>query len=150
MNVGNACNRHVVQIGKGEKVLEAARRMREQHVGDLVVVEERGARGKPVGVITDRDIVVGLLAKDVAHLEQLDVGDLLTHAAITAREDEDVTAVVARMQQQGVRRMPVVDKAGVLVGIFTVDDLLRMLSDSLASVVSLIAREQRHEQVQRS
>jgi len=123
--------------------------MRDEHVGDLVVVDEPGARPKPVGVLTDRDIVVALLAKGIAPIELLDVGDLLTRDVVTASEDEDVSTVVTRMQRQGIRRMPVVDEAGVLVGIFTVDDLLRMLSDSLASIVSLIAREQRHEVAQR-
>lgn len=149
MNIGKACNRHVVHIAQSEKVLEAARRMRDEHVGDLVVVEEPGARPRPVGVLTDRDIVVALLAKDIAHLEQLDVRDVLTREVVTATEDEDVSTVVTRMQRQGIRRIPIVDKTGILVGIFTVDDLLGMLSESLASVVSLIAREQRHEVAQR-
>jgi CBS domain-containing protein len=149
MKIGQLCNRNVVHIAKGERVLAAARRMRDEHVGDLVVVDERGGRRKPVGILTDRDIVVGLLAKDADHISQLDVGDLLTRKLVTATETDDVTDVLASMRRQGIRRMPVVDASGELVGIFTVDDLLGVLSEDLATVVSLIARERRKELEQR-
>jgi CBS domain-containing protein len=149
MRIGQLCNRHVVHIGRGEPVLEAARRMRDEHVGDLVVVEERAGRRVPVGLLTDRDIVIGLLAKDVEHIGRLDVGDLLTRDVVTATEGEDVSEVLRRMRRQGIRRMPVVDGTGALVGIFTVDDLLGVLSEDLAVVVALIARERRREIEQR-
>jgi CBS domain-containing protein len=150
MNIGQRCNRSVVTIGKGDPVLEAARRMRDEHVGDLVVVEERAGRRVPVGILTDRDIVVGLLAKDASHLDQLDVGDILTREVVMATEDEDIERVLGRMQRQGIRRMPVVDAQGALVGIFTVDDLLGLLSEDLATVIALIGRERRQEVAQRT
>jgi CBS domain-containing protein len=150
MNIGQRCNRQVVTIEKGEPVLEAARRMRDEHVGDLVVVEERAGRRVPVGMLTDRDIVVGLVAQDVSHLAELDVGDILTRDIITATEEEDIETVLGRMQRQGIRRMPVVDEKGGLVGIFTVDDLLGLLSEDLLTVVALIGRERRQEAAQRT
>jgi CBS domain-containing protein len=149
MNIGLLCNRKVVQIGKDERVLEAARRMRDEHVGDLVVVEERAGRRVPVGVLTDRDIVVGVLAKDISHIGQLDVGDLLTRDVVTASEKEDLRDVLSRMQRQGVRRMPIVDQSGSLMGIFTVDDLLGLLLQDLTTVILLIGREQHQEIEQR-
>ena len=58
MKVGEVCNRIVVFAQPGESVRVAARRMRNQHVGDLVVVDE-GAEGRtPVGIVTDRDLVM--------------------------------------------------------------------------------------------
>ena len=149
MNIGQICNRHVVHIGKSECVLEAARRMRDEHVGDLVVVEERTGGHVPVGILTDRDIVVGLLAKDFEHIAQVDVVDLVTREVVTAKESDDVPEVLTRMQVQGIRRMPVVDDAGRLVGIFTLDDLLGVLFGDLAAVISLIGRERRRESEQR-
>jgi CBS domain-containing protein len=149
MNIGQLCNRHVVHIGRNERVLEAARLMRQEHVGDLVVVEERGGQRVPVGILTDRDIVVGLVARDVDHIAQLDVGDLLTRDVVTATERDELTDVLARMQQQGIRRMPVVDASGGLVGILTLDDLLGQLYADLAAVVSLIRRERSREIEQR-
>jgi CBS domain-containing protein len=149
MKIGQLCNRRVAAITKGERVLEAARRMRDEHVGDLVVVEDRGGRLVPVGVLTDRDIVVGLLARDVGHIAQLDVGDLLTQDVVTAREGDDVSDALSLMRRQGIRRMPVIDECGGLVGIFTVDDLLGLLSEDLAGVVLLINQERRREVEQR-
>jgi CBS domain-containing protein len=96
-------------------------------------------------MLTDRDIVVGLLAGDASHLAQLDVGDILTREVVTATEDEDIEKVLGRMQRQGIRRMPVVDERGGLIGIFTVDDLLALLSEDLATVIALIGRERRQE-----
>ena len=145
MNIGHLCNRTVVYTTKGEPVLDAARRMRDEHVGDLVVVEERDGRSVPVGVLTDRDIVVSLLAKNPDYLRQLTVGDVLTRELVIARESEDVTHVIDRMRQHGVRRMPIVDAGGALVGIFTLDDLLELLYRDLESVAMLIRRERRVE-----
>jgi CBS domain-containing protein len=149
MHIGQLCNRRVVCIGRNDRVLEAARIMREEHVGDLVVVEERGGWRVPVGIVTDRDIVVGLVAKDVDHLKELDVGELLTCEVVTARENDDLAGVLERMERQGIRRMPIVDANGALVGIFTLDDLIGQLSQDLAAVVALIGRERRREIEQR-
>jgi CBS domain-containing protein len=104
----------------------------------------------PVGILTDRDIVVGLLAKDFEHIAQLDVADLVTREVVTANESDDLAEVLTRMQVQGIRRMPVVNDAGRLVGIFTLDDLLGVLFGNLAAVVSLIGRERRRESTQRT
>jgi CBS domain-containing protein len=150
MNIGQICNRHVVYIGKNERVLDAARRMRDEHVGDLVIVEERAGGHVPVGILTDRDIVVGLLARDFEHIGQVDVVDLVTREVVTAHESDDLAEVLTRMQVQGIRRMPVVDDAGRLVGIFTLDDLLGVLFGDLAAVISLIGRERRRESTQRA
>jgi CBS domain-containing protein len=150
MNVGRICNRRVSTISKNEPVLEAARRMRDEHVGDLVVLDDDGARRVPIGILTDRDIVVGLVAKDVDHLRQLDVKDVLTHAVTAVLEAEDVEDVILKMQHLGVRRMPVVDGAGELCGIFTVDDFLGLLSEDLASIVLLVANAHRREMTERT
>jgi len=150
MKVGRICNRRVVTISKNEPVLEAARLMRDEHVGDLVVLDDDGGRRIPVGIVTDRDIVVGLVAKDVDHLRQLDVKDVLTHAVTAVNVEEDVEDVILQMQRMGVRRMPVIDEAGELCGIFTVDDFLGLLSEDLASIVSLVANARRREMAERT
>jgi CBS domain-containing protein len=123
--------------------------MRDGHVGDVVVVDESGGRRVPVGLVTDRDIVVGLLAKDIEHLKGLSVGDLLVSDVITASESEDVSGVIDRMRHYGIRRMPVVDAEGELVGIFAVDDLLAILAEDLSAIVTLFASERRREHNQR-
>jgi CBS domain-containing protein len=121
--------------------------MRDQHVGDLVVVEDE--RDVPLGLLTDRDLVVGILAKDVEHLSQLEVGDVLTQELVIAREDEDVSDVLHKMTSTGVRRIPVVDRSGSLLGIFTLDDILGLVADDMASVAALVKRQRRIERGRR-
>jgi CBS domain-containing protein len=149
MNVGRICKRQVATIAKNQSVLEAARRMRDEHVGDLVVIDEDGGRRLPIGILTDRDIVVGLLARDADQLCRLDVGDILTHELTTVKEEEDIEEVLMQMQRLGIRRMPVVDDAGELLGIITADDLLGVLSEDLASIVLLISKGRRREMAER-
>jgi CBS domain-containing protein len=145
MKIGDACNREVVVIGLSDSIVEAARRMRSHHVGDLVAVRPSRGGMVPVGVVTDRDLVVGVLAKDVDHIRTLTIGDVLTADPILAREDEDLSVVLDRMRRNVVRRMPVVDAAGHLVGIFTLDDLLGILADDIASVGALVSRQRTYE-----
>jgi len=139
------CKRTVACVRRDESLAEAARRMRQEHVGDLVVVEDRNNRRVPVAMLTDRDIVVGVFARDTKHLDALDVGDVVQDLLVTATEDEDVGAVLRRMRSFGVRRVPVVDDAGALTGILALDDVLAGLADELAEAASLMLRQQKHE-----
>jgi len=148
MAVGEICNREVVLIGARESVSAAAHLMRDHHVGDLVVVREEAQGRVPAGIITDRDLVVELLGEDVEP-EKVTVGDILDHELWTAKEDEDILEVLERMREKGVRRMPVVDGDGALVGILTLDDLLDLFAEQLDKMVQLIGREQRREKTTR-
>lgn len=141
MTIGEICNRETVIVTEDEGVLDAARRMREYHVGDLVVVRDEDGRRRPVGVVTDRDLVVSVLAKDVDHLGRLLVSDILTGTVVTAREDERVHDALRRMRAHHVRRMPVVDREGNLVGIFSVDDMLELMASELADVSRLVTEQ---------
>jgi CBS domain-containing protein len=147
MLVGKLCKWDVVTIRKCHSVVEAARRMRDHHVGDLVVVE--GENDAPVGVLTDRDLVVGILAQDVDHLATLEVGDVLTEDVIVVSDHDDVSDVLHSMRKKGIRRVPVVNRAGALVGIFTLDDILGLVASDMASVAALVKRQRRIEQDRR-
>jgi CBS domain-containing protein len=114
--------------------------MRERHVGDLVVVDE----GRPIGMLTDRDLVVAVLAKDVDP-SSLRVEDVMSANVITTTEDEDVDDVLRRMRQFAVRRMPVVDARDVVVGMVTVDDVLDRLAEEVSEVVAIVRRERSEE-----
>jgi CBS domain-containing protein len=105
MQIRKLFKRDVVTIDPNASVLEAARLMRAEHVGDVVVT---GPGRRPVGILTDRDIVVSVVAKDVEHLPTLAVKDVLTLDLVVATEDEDAEAVLGRMRRRGVRRVPVV------------------------------------------
>jgi CBS domain-containing protein len=149
MRVGEFCNRDVVIVDKGTQVLEAAQLMRSQHVGDLVIVEERAGKRIPVGIITDRDIVVEVIAKNVA-LDAVSIGDVMSFELTTVSEEDDIFDTVKLMRAKGVRRVPVVDKQGALAGILAVDDLLGLLDEFVGDVTGVIVREQAREKRIRS
>ncbi len=146
MTAGEVCNRKVVIAHRDDSIADAARRIRDFHVGTLVVVEEPGeARRHPVGILTDRDIVVRVLAENGRHLEALHVGDVMTRDLVTSREDENLLDALKKMRSFGIRRLPVVNAQGGLEGIVTFDDLVDLVAGELNDLAQLVAREQRRE-----
>lgn len=148
MTVGEICNRDVVVVRRDEPVTEAARRMREHHVGDLVVVDEKPGGRVPVGILTDRDLVIEVIAKGV-DLNAVTVGDVMSNQLLTAAEADDVAETIKIMRAKGVRRVPVVSRNKTLAGILAVDDLLDLYSEQIADLTALIAREQKREREKR-
>lgn len=148
MTVGEICNRDVVVVRRDEPVTEAARRMREHHVGDLVVVDEKPGGRVPVGILTDRDLVIEVIAKGV-DLNTVTVGDVMSNQLLTAAEADDVAETIKIMRAKGVRRVPVVSRNKTLAGILAVDDLLDLYSEQIADLTALIAREQKREREKR-
>ena len=140
---------HVAVTTPQETVVEAARRMRALHVGDLVVVEERDDRRWPVGIVTDRDIVVAVIADATAHLPTLRVGDIMATPVVTVFEDDDLTDALRTMRRMGVRRLPVRAADGSLAGIVTLDDIIDFLSATLREATSIVSRQQAIERVTR-
>jgi len=145
MRVNEICTRGVEHATRHISVVEAAKHMRRDHVGDIVVVEVDGGRHVPIGIVTDRDIVIAALATDAANIQELEVGDIMTVDPITVSEDDDVKDALRRMQRGGVRRVPVVDASGSLVGILSMDDVLVVLADELARLSQLAAHQARSE-----
>jgi CBS domain-containing protein len=148
MSAGKFCNREVVFVEKSAAIPEVARLMREYHVGDLVVVEERAGKRVPVGIVTDRDVVIEVLAEGV-DMQGVTVGDVMSFELVTAREHDDLFDTIKAMRAKAVRRVPVVDASGALVGILSVDDLLEIFAEHLADLAALVRREQKREQRQR-
>ncbi|MCD4688288.1 MAG: CBS domain-containing protein [Desulfuromonadaceae bacterium] len=149
MRVGEVCNREVVVIGREASLLEAAKLMRNQHVGTVVVVEEQDGHPIPVGILTDRDMVIALIAEEVP-LNAVSVGDVMSFELIIARESDDLFATVEHMRDRGIRRLPVVAENGGLVGILAVDDVLELLAEQFNALVRLVACERRLEEQQRA
>jgi CBS domain-containing protein len=90
MTIGDICNRNVVVAPKGEMVTDAAMRMRTSHVGALVVVENRNGRHVPIGIVTDRDIVVAAVAGDPDHINYLMLSEVMTSDLVTASEQDSI------------------------------------------------------------
>jgi CBS domain-containing protein len=144
MAIGEFCSRDVVIADEATEVTEAARLMRQHHVGNLVVCERRAGLNHPVGIVTDRDLVVEVMAEGVSAAD-VTVGDVMSRDIRTALEGDDVWDVLQRMRDHGVRRMPVVDGQGALVGLVTLDDLLELCGEALVNMSRLIRGEIRRE-----
>lgn len=144
MGVGEICSREVVFARRNESVAQAARLMREHHVGSIVVADERNGRRYPVGIVTDRDIAVGVVALGLDP-EKRNVDGIMPAELVCVRDSDGLGRAVALMRAQGVRRLPVIDAQGHLVGILSADDVLEVLSEELYCLAGMVARGERVE-----
>jgi len=150
MQIAKLCRHHVVTIRPFEEIVDAARLMREQHVGYLVVVEPALGDGglRPVGVLTDRDIVVKVLARN-EDPRALRVGDVMTRDPVVATATDALVDVLPTMRRIGVRRIPVVGSLGELAGVLSLDEVVDTLAGELSDVAGSIRAGQRTEEVLR-
>lgn len=139
MKVGSLCVRETVLVEKGDSLLAAAKLMHNYHVGALVVVETLGQKNRPVGIITDRDIVMDGVAQERSM--ETPVGEILSPELVTAPEDALLYDVLEMMKAKGIRRIPVVDAEGYLSGILTMDDVIEFLTDEMKTISALYYRE---------
>lgn len=144
MPIGDICVREVVTATRDTTIQEAALLMRENHVGDLLVLDRAKGNRTPVGIVTDRDIVVAIVALGLDP-GVLTAGDIMGPELETVLEDQGVFETIHQMRRAGVRRIPVVTKQGYLVGIISIDDLIQLLAEEMTELAKLISREQRKE-----
>jgi len=144
MTISLVCNHNVATIAASASVVDAAVQMREEHVGTLIVTERRGSTQAPVGILTDRDIIVSVVAKRVAP-DNVTVGDAMTRELLTVREDDDVEFALREMRRYGVRRAPVVGKRDELVGVVSLDDVIQHVANQLGRLADAIRIEQEAE-----
>jgi len=144
MNAGEICNREVVIAYREMGLTEAAKLMREHHVGSLVVVVDRAKERVPVGILTDRDIVVAAVAKEL-DVRRLTVGEVMSAGVFVVREQDGLAEVLRAMREHGVRRVPVVTPSGALAGLLTIDDLLELVAEELGDFVRTVGHERVRE-----
>jgi CBS domain-containing protein len=144
MLLKDLCTPDVVSCTADNSALHAARLMRQFHVGDVVVVDGGDADPSPVGVVTDRDIVVEVLGKELDPA-QVTLRQIMRTPTVIASTCEDVAQAVERMKAHGVRRVPVVDEHSKLAGILCLDDLLKRLAADAATLADVVSREQDRE-----
>jgi len=150
MNVGQVCQHKVVTIGASDDLATAARLMREKHIGYLVVVEPAAQEGKfvPIGVLTDRDIVISVVATELAP-RSVSVGDVMTRKPTVALQEDCVGDALQEMRRIGVRRLPVVGAYGHLHGVLSLDDVLLRMADDFGGAAGAIRTELARETAQR-
>ena len=148
MRIGEICTRTVVTCGRTASALELAQLMRNHHVGDVIVVDAVEGGSTPVGIVTDRDLVVLVMAKGVDP-ELLSAGDMMTDELVTAPESEDVYDAIWHMRSQGVRRLPIVDAKSHLCGVLTSDDVTEFLAAEMVEMARIMPRQIRLEETER-
>ncbi|KTC87070.1 CBS domain-containing protein [Legionella brunensis] len=144
MRVGEFCNRGVVMIYADESVKVAAELMRSHHVGDVVLVEKKQGKPFPVGIISDRDLVVEVMVPGLAP-ETLAARDIVTRSLLMAHEEDSLFDALDLMREKGIRRLPVVDADSALIGIITLDDITDLLAEMLGNVARVFERQRELE-----
>ena len=144
MHIGEICTREVVHCQRDTSVTEIAQIMRNHHVGDVIVVEAKDGHDVPVGIVTDRDLVVEVLARKLNPAE-LTAQDLMNGDLVTAGISESVYDAIWQMRSRRVRRLPVVEARGFLVGILTVDDVTEFLAEELTQLTRVASSQLKRE-----
>ena len=144
MKIGEYCKRAVVTIASNADAADAAKLMREEHVGFLIVHREGDELQKPVGVLTDRDLVLGVLARDVDP-HSVTVDDVMTRQPLIANDTDELNDLVEAMRMAGIRRVPVVDVRGAVKGIIAIDDVIDVITGLMCDISGSIKSEQRQE-----
>jgi CBS domain-containing protein len=144
MLLEEVCVLDVVCCGRDTGIIEAARMMRKHHAGDLIVVDDPYGGRTPVGILTDRDIVVEVLGNEL-DAATTTVAQVMSNKLVIAEASEDTAVAVERMHLHGVRRLPVVNRAGSLIGVFTLDDALKLHAARAAEFVDITQKGQTHE-----
>jgi CBS domain-containing protein len=147
MSAGEYCNREVIIVEPTVSVTEAAELMRHHHVGDLVVVEKEGEEAIPIGIITDRDIVIEVIAQKIDP-DSLTVKDIMSTDPVRVAETVSLLDTLELMKQRGVRRVLVIADSGSLQGLLSADDAIELIAEQVDDLTQLVNRELKQEQKQ--
>jgi CBS domain-containing protein len=144
MEIGDLCSRQVYVATRDEPLAQAVQRMHKHHVGSLIIVELRNGRQIPVGIVTDRDVLRGQLERR-ADLFTLNVSDVMTSDPLVLPKSTGIAESLQSLHARGVRRAPVIDATGSLIGIVTLDDLLPAVARELNSLAALVGAQAARE-----
>ena len=144
MLIKDICTLEIASCGRDASIFEAARLMREHHTGDLIVLDDPQGDRTPAGILTDRDIVLLVLAAELDPAATK-VSAVMSSKLVIAGATEEVAVAVERMRTHGVRRLPVVDHDGSLYGIVTLDDMLTLHAERATVLAEIVSKEQSKE-----
>lgn len=137
MGIVKCCREQVAAVSPDTPALDVAKVMGEKNVGSVVVVT---GENRPAGILTDRDLAVRVMAQEKDPGE-VRAGDILTRDVVTFQDSMGVYEAIQKMTAEGIRRMPVVDDGGRLIGIVTMDDIIRMLGEEMAAIAKNIEKQ---------
>ena len=137
MKIASICSRRIITVDSASSLVQAAGLMREHHVGALVITTESSEGPRVTGVVTDRDLVIDVLARGLGGAS-VAIGDLSSHRVASVSEEDDLDQAIAAMQESGVRRLLVVDAESRLTGIVTFDDLMAAFASQIVGLAEVI------------
>ena len=137
------CRTDMVTANEGTSLYDVAKLMRHNHIGDVVITRSDKAKEIPIGILTDRDIVVHGIACDIA-LDEVAAGDLSTQDLVTVEPDADIVDIVRTMNAHAVRRI-VVSGGSTYNGIISFDDILWALSQIVSNLSAVTERQIQRE-----
>ena len=137
MGLIKCCREQVVAVSPDTPAVEVARIMGAKNVGSVVIVS---GDNRPVGILTDRDLTTRVMAREKDPGE-VRASDIVTRDVVTFRDSMGIYEAIQKMTAEGIRRMPVVDDAGKLIGIVTMDDIVRMLGEEMAAIAKNIEKQ---------
>ena len=144
MQIADICQRKVEHIDLNASAHDAAVKMCEAHVGTLVVLDPASSGSKPIGILTDRDLVLKVLAKGTS-AQAVAVADVMTRDVATCQGSQSPFDAVQTMRRYGVRRLPVLNDSGELMGLIAADDIYSVLAAHMRELGQAMLREQLHE-----
>jgi CBS domain-containing protein len=142
MKIADICSHRVLSLPVGASVADAAALMQTQRVGTLIITRTVAGRPLVAGILTDRDVVSAQL-EEVADFSQLAVERAMTAEPILVRDSDEVAPILQRLRLHNIRRAPVVDEAGVLIGLISTDDLLQHLARQIGGLAAAVTRQLR-------
>ncbi len=148
LTAGDLCKRKLTVGYRQTSVVAAAQLMREDHVGALVVVNDENGSRQVCGLITDRDIVMAVVATGLDP-EPLCLEDIMTEHVVTVNEGDSLLDLMRSMRKHGVRRVPVVGSQEELMGIVSMDDVLKILAQEMNALVGSVDAGMRQERDRR-
>jgi CBS domain-containing protein len=148
MDLRKIGKRKVATVYRDTSVGDAARFMRESHLGDVVVIDRTEGKIIPIGILTDRDIVMSTTALRISPFD-FRVEDVMTKSLITARSNDSLTHIIALMKEYGIKRVPLVNENGELDAIVAIEDVIRLLSEELFALSQVYERQQSLEELRR-
>jgi CBS domain-containing protein len=135
MLLGNVMTKEVIVMLPDESVSSASKLMRNEGVGSVVIVDRWR---RPIGIITDRDIVVRVVAEGLDP-DKISVGEVMTPDVISGKRADRIFDAVRKMAENGIRRLPIVDSENRIVGIISIDDLMAILITEMSNLAVVIA-----------
>lgn len=144
MPISQFCNEKAIRVGPSATAHSIAKKMKMEHINDVIVEERINGKMEIIGIITDRDIVMEAIAEDI-ELREIKARDMINRKPVTVPESCGVYEAIEIMQKEGVRRLLVMNKSYEVIGVLTTENLLQVLGDEFNQLGNLLKDQSSRE-----